>query len=140
MFEQIVRNQGNKFYRVKDGAIADAQEELGIVLPKELTEFYTEVGYGFLYSKEDNFNRIMDPQSVCDFRLRAGQFAGYSELDIYDSYERNRVIFFEICEGNYLSIGFAKSNQGKVFYGKKKIANSLKDFLIQYQQDEHYFE
>lgn len=53
--------------------------------------------------------------------------------------ERDKILFFEISEGTYLSIGFSKNNNGKVFYGKNKIANSLKEFLRKYQEDEHYF-
>ena len=139
MFETIVNYKGNKFYKVKTNSIEAAQESLGIVFPKDLIEFYMQVGYWFLKSEKDNFNRIMDPESVAEFRLRTGQFANYSDLDLYDANERDRLVFFEICEGNYLSIGFTKSNNGKIFYGKKKIANSLAEFLTKYQIDENYF-
>lgn len=82
----------------------------------------------------------MDPNSVCEFRTRTGQFAGYSELDDYKSDEIDKLIFFEICEGCYLSIGFAKDNQGKIFDGSNKIADSLSEFLDKYQADEGYFD
>lgn len=139
MFETIVNYKGNKFYKVKANSIEAAQESLGIVFPKDLIEFYKQVGYGFLKSEIDNFNRIMDPESVAEFRLRTGQYANYSDLDIYDAYERDRLVFFEICEGCYISIGFTKSNNGKIYYGKKRIANSLKEFLTKYQNDENYY-
>lgn len=139
MFETIANHKGNKFYKVKTNSIESAQESLGIVFPKDLIEFYKQVGYGFLKSEKDNFNRIMDPESVAEFRLRTGQFANYSGLDIYDAYERDQLVFFEICEGCYISIGFTKNNYGKIFYGKKRIADSLEEFLIKYQDDENYF-
>ena len=139
MFETIANYKGNKFYKVKANSIEAAQESLGIVFPKDLIEFYKQVGYGFLKSENDNFNRIMDPESVAEFRLRTGQFANYSDLDIYDAYERDRLVFFEICEGCYISIGFTKSNSGKIYYGKKRVANSLDEFLTKYQNDENFF-
>lgn len=139
MFEAIANYKGNKFYKVKTYSIDAAQDSLGIVFPKDLIEFYTQVGYGFLKSENDNFNRIMDPESVAEFRLRTGPFANNSDLDIYDAYERDRLVFFEICEGSYISIGFTKKNNGKIYYGKKEIANSLEEFLTKYQNDENYF-
>ncbi len=140
MFKEIVNIEGNKFYSLKADIVNKAEDELGIILPKELKKFYEEVGYGFLNTKEDNFNRILDPNSLCEFRFRKGQFANDSELDIYEEDEKDKLIFFEICEGMYLSIGFSKENKGKIFSFEKNIADSLKDFLIKYQIDERYFE
>jgi hypothetical protein len=140
MFESTSHHRGNQFYQVEPSEIEQAQETLGILFPKDLKTFYEEVGYGFLASSRDNFNRIMDPNSVCEFRTRTGQFAGYSELDDYKSDEIDKLIFFEICEGCYLSIGFAKDNQGKIFDGSNKIADSLSEFLDKYQADEGYFD
>lgn len=37
--------------------------------PKELKDFYKEIGYGFLEASDRFFfNRFMDPFSVSDFR------------------------------------------------------------------------
>ena len=132
--------QGNKFYHINDSVIDDVQDELGIILPKELKAFYREVGYGFIYSKAYNFNRIMSPKSLCDFRFRKGQFSDSSELEAYEEYERDKLVFFEISEGSYLSIGFSQRNNGEVFYGQSKIAGSLTEFLENYQEDENYFD
>lgn len=140
MFKKIVKNAGNKFYTVKGTKVLKAQDDLGIIIPKELKDFYEQIGYGFLYSEEGNINRIMDPNSLCEFRFRKGQFANDPELDMYEGYERDKLVFFEICEGVFLSIGFSKNNNGKIFNGEKIIADNLKEFLIQYQEDERYFE
>ena len=140
MFKDIVNRKGNKFYSLDKNAVDRAQEDLGIIIPKELREFYEEIGYGFLNSEEGYYNRIMDPQSLCEFRFREGQFANNPELDIYEGYEQDGLIFFEICEGSYLSIGFSKKNNGKIINEDKIIANSLKEFLIKYQDDERYFD
>lgn len=140
MFKDIVNKKGNEFYLLDSEVVSKAQDSLGIILPKELKEFYEQVGYGFLNSKEENFNRFMDPNSICEFRFREGQFANDPELELYEEYERDKLIFFEICEGVYLSIGFTKENYGKIFSGDKVIADNLKEFLINYQDDESYFE
>lgn len=139
MFETIVNTKDNTFYHVDEQTLESVQKELGIFFPKELTAFYKQVGYGFIKSENDNFNRLMDPKSICDFRLRTGQFSYDSELSTYDAYERDKLVFFEICEGTYLLIGFSKNNSGSIYYGDKKIANSLTEFLTKYQNDENYF-
>ena len=139
MYKELINKKGNKFYSVKEQTIIKAQENLGITFPKELQDFYIEVGYGFLKSERMNFNRIMDPISVSEFRLREGQFSNNTELDMYDKYERDKLIFFEICEGCYLSIGFSKGNKGAIFDGNKKICKNLKEFLINYQDNELFF-
>jgi hypothetical protein len=139
MFENVIHTKGNKFVHIKPSAVESAQEELGIIFPKELKKFYQEIGYGFLKSDKDNFNRIMDPESICEFRNRSGQFAGNPELDIYADAEKDKLIFFEVCEGYYLSIGFSKLNNGKIYDGKKRIANDLKEFFERYSKNEEYF-
>lgn len=139
MFDTILCNEGNKFYSIKADVTIKAQEELGFEFPEELKELYKQVGYGFLYSEEENFNRIMDPKNVCDFRFRRGMYSDEANLEIYEDYEKSSLVFFEICEGSYLSIGFSKDNMGEIFYGKVKIANSLVEFLRKYQEDERYF-
>lgn len=139
MYEKIVYREGNNFYPLKNSEVKEAQENIGITFPKDLRVFYNEIGYGFLKSNEENFNRIMDPGSVSEFRLREGQFANDSELEIYSNYERDKLVFFEVCEGYYLSIGFSKTNNGKIFDGNKEIANNLEQFLMQYQDNERYF-
>lgn len=139
MFKKIVDRKGNEFFPVKDNLDA-IQEELGIIIPKELKEFYLEVGYGFLASTEYRFNRIMDPESLRDFRLRDGDFKDNNELDIYESQEKDKIIFFELSEDYFLSIGFTGKNKGKIFDGEIEIADSLEEFLIKYQKNEHYFE
>ena len=70
MFEKVKLDPLNQFYPVKLDEIKNSESKLAIQIPELLKEFYVEVGYGFLKSKVDNINRIMDPESVLDFRLR----------------------------------------------------------------------
>lgn len=139
MFENIIDKEKNKFYNIPENVISEVEEKLDMVFPIELLEFYKEIGYGFLDSERGNFNRIMDPESICEFRFREGQFNNDSELEIYEEDEKDKIIFFEICEGIYLSIGFSEDNNGKIFYGQNMIAGSLKEFLIKYQENEQYY-
>lgn len=139
MFENIIDKEQNNFYSIAEDVVSKVEDKLGIIFPMELSKFYKEIGYGFLNSKLGNFNRIMDPQSLCEFRLRKGQFEGDPELEIYEEDEIDKLVFFEICEGIYLSIGFTKDNDGEIFDGQNLIANSLKEFLIKYQADEQYY-
>ncbi len=138
MFDKLVIREGSKFYKIEDDAVESVQKKLGIILPQQLKQFYEEIGYGFLGSEGFNFNRIMDPVSLCEFRFRVGQFEDDSELDVYEQCERDTLIFFEVCEGFYLGMGFSKNNDGEIFYRKEKIAESLVDFLVRFQEDEKY--
>lgn len=139
MFEKIKQSNGNTFYNVEVMEIENVQKALNIILPRSLRIFYQEVGYGFLHSKEDNINRIMDPSSVCEFRTQKGQFAGSSQAEDFKIYEEDKLVFFEVSEVVYISIGFTGSNGEKIFYRNKKIADSIEEFLEQYMKDENYF-
>lgn len=140
MYENIVNKQSGIFYAVNKEKVLEAQKNMGVIIPDDLLVFYDEVGYGFLASKEDYFNRIMDPNSICDFRLRKGMYANNSELEMYSDNEKDKLVFFEICEDYFLSIGFSKNNYGKIFDGEVVIADNLEQFLIKYQENERYFD
>ena len=139
MYGSIKEKKGNIFYHINMSEIIEAQKEIGVIIPNDLKLFYKEVGYGFLKSEIDNFNRVMDPGSVCDFRLRKGQFANDPDLEMYLEYENDKLIFFEVCEGYFFSIGFSKANYGKIFDGEKIIADNLGQFLTKYQDNERFF-
>jgi len=40
----------------------------------------------------------MDPYSVRDFRVRENDFEFYPDIEIYDEFENNKLIFFEGSE------------------------------------------
>lgn len=101
MFEKIKLDPLNQFYPVNLDKIRDSESKLGIQIPELLKEFYAEVGYGFLKSKVDNINRIMDPESVLDFRLRQHDFEFYSDIEIYKQFEDDKLVFFEANEVIY---------------------------------------
>ena len=45
---------------------------------------------------------------------------------MYETYEENSLIFFEVNEGVYMSIGLS---DGKIYFADKSVADSLSDFL-----------
>ena len=56
----------------------------------------------------------MDVDSVRDFRLRQGDFEFYQDIDIYDEFEEDKLIFFEGSERALISIELTFRNVGIV--------------------------
>ncbi|GLI83121.1 antitoxin YxxD [Rossellomorea marisflavi] len=100
----IKANKGNQFYPVTDDQIREAEKEIDLAFPEELVNFFKEVGYGFMQGSEYNINRLMDPYSVRNFRLRVDDYEFYPDIEIYDDYEENKLIFFEGSESALMSI------------------------------------
>lgn len=93
-FNFVDTREGNSFYPVEDSEILEVEDALKLNLPKELKEFYLEVGYGFIQGSKYNINRLMDPLSVRDFRLRTNDFKHYPDIEIYEEVEQERLAFF----------------------------------------------
>lgn len=129
----------NKFYSVKIEEINELEKELNLNIPKELKDFLLEVGYGFINGSECNVNRIMDTESIRDFRLRKGDFEFYPDIEIYDEYEDGKLIFFEGSESALISIELTDDNSSNIFYYDVEIADSLEEFLIKIQEDDNYY-
>lgn len=139
MFEMIKNNPQNTFYPVKAEEIHKAESNMGIIIPDTLTQFYLTIGYGFLETRRYNINRIMGPNSVEEFCLGTGQFENSEEVELYAKYTKDKLIFFEVNESLFLSIGITKMNKGKIYYYDEVIANDLNDFFKKYIEDERYF-
>lgn len=138
-YEFIKANQENNFYPVTENEIKEVEKELDLKFPKELVNFYLEVGYGFIKSSEFNINRIMDPYSVRDFRLRVNDFEFYPEIEIYDEFENNKLIFFEGSESALMSIELNENNRSSVYYYDIQIATSLEEFLRKIEENDKYY-
>lgn len=139
MFEMIKSNSQNTFYPVNSEAVHKAESNMGIMIPDTLIQFYLTVGYGFLESCRHNINRIMGPSSVEEFYLGTGQFQNSEEVEIFSKYTKDKLVFFEVTESLFLSIGITKMNKGKIFYYEELIANDINDFFEKYLEDERYF-
>lgn len=139
MFEKIKLEPLNQFYPVNLDEIKNSESKLAIQIPELLKEFYLEVGYGFLKSKVANINRIMDPESILDFRLRQHDFDFYPDIEIYNQFEDDKLVFFEANEVALLSIEFAAENKGKIYYYDKEIAPNLVELLEQLMEDDTFY-
>lgn len=125
-----------KYYPVSEKEIETAESELNTIFPGALKEFYNNVGYGFFNSSLENVNRLLDPLSVRDFRLRQNDFQNYPDIEIYDNFEDNKLIFFEVNESALLSIGLI---DGRIYYYDTPIADSLNQFFDKFIEDETYY-
>ena len=139
MFESIKNNPNNTFYPVNPDAIHKAESDMGIIIPDVLTQFYLSVGYGFLETRKHNINRIMGPNSVEEFFLGTGQFQNSEEVEIFSHYTNDKLVFFEVHESLFLSMGITKKNKGKIYYYDEMIANDLNEFFEKYLGNEEYF-
>lgn len=138
MFDNLQDNKKNIFYPVTLEEIEKVEKELKIKFPISLKIFYLEVGYGFIHSDVGNINRIMHPLSVRDFRLRQNDFEYYPDIEIYDEFEGNKLIFFEGNEASLLSVGF-NSEEGKVFYYDEKVTDDFSDFIMKINEDDTFY-
>lgn len=109
------------------------------MFPKLLRKFYLEIGYGFIGSKVGNINRIMDPASVLDFRLGQNDFEFYPDIEIYDEFEEDKMIFFEANESALISIGFGSDNSGKIYYYDVEISKNLSEFLEKLSENDTFY-
>lgn len=138
-YEFIKANQENSFYPVTENEIKEVEKELNLKFPKELVNFYLEVGYGFIKGSGFNVNRVMDPYSVRDFRLRVNDFAFYPDIEIYDEFENNKLVFFEGSESALISIELDENSRSAVYYYDIQIATSLEEFLKRIGEDDKYY-
>lgn len=115
-----------KLYELDEKQISDAEKRMKLSFPKDLHDFYMEYGYGFVINAKRAINRLMDPQSCADIRLREEPYEFDPDLEMYEEFEDEAVIFFEINEGVYASIGI---DDGRIYFGDEVIADSLPEFL-----------
>ena len=130
LYEFLKYHNGSKFYPVKVEEIDELEKKLNLIVPKELKDLLLGIGYGFIKGSENNVNRIMDTDSIRDFRLRKGDFEFYPDIEIYDEYEDGKLIFFEGSDSALISIELTDDNKSNIFYYDVKIADSLKDYFL----------
>ena len=139
MFGKIKSNPSHQFHPLTKDEIKNSESKLGIIFPKLLRKFYLEIGHGFIGSEVGNINRIMDPESVLDFRLRQYDFEFYPDIEIYDEFEEDKMIFFEANESVLISIGFGSDNSGKIYYYDEEISKNLGEFLEKLLEDDTFY-
>lgn len=123
------------FYKLDNMDIENAKKKLGYGFPKELEEFYKQVGYGFLCADDkDAIDRMMDPESIADFLTYNNQeedkyFIEYCKME-------NVIPFFEIGDGAYITIN---RDDNRIFYFDNVIATSLQEFLEKMHNHTDYY-
>jgi len=64
-------NLKHKLYLVDINNIEVAEETLQFQLPKELKQFYLEIGYGFFWQNDKrSFDRLLSPLQLVQINLR----------------------------------------------------------------------
>jgi len=133
----FLRDPEHDLYQVSEADILTAEQRMNISFPRDLTQLYLEVGYGFIKDQSDNgINRILDPETVADIRLREDVFEFEPNLD--DLSDEDKLIFFEVNEGIYISLDLKLENN-PVYYFDFQIASSLEDFFRKFINDNEYF-
>ncbi|MFT9821034.1 SMI1/KNR4 family protein [Lysinibacillus sp. NPDC056185] len=138
-YDFIKENKENSFYPVTESEIKEVEKILNLQMPHELVNLYLEVGYGFIEGSEFNINRIMDPYSIRDFRLRTNDFEFYPDIEIYDEFEGNKLIFFEGSESALMSIELSGNTENPIYYYDTQIAVSLTEFLLKIKENDKYY-
>jgi hypothetical protein len=125
--------KGNKHTFHKVNFIELLEIEKKIFIPKELKEFYINIGYGCFYDNLDSFS--ID-------NLREDYYSDDPTLDFYNQEKfKNYKIFIEVVEGNYLLIDDNEiEGKNAIIYIDTKIADSLEEFLNRFDKEGHYFE
>lgn len=136
-FDYLIKNTGNSFYPVTKEEIVEVEEALNCRLPKELTSFFLTIGYGFFKSSLANFNRLMDPYSIRDFKLKRNDFEFYADMELYEHLE-DRLVFFEVSTA-LLAIELTEKETSRIYYDDRVIADSLAEFVRKLSLDETYF-
>lgn len=138
-YKFLKEDQEDSFYPVTEREILKVEKELNLKFPEELVGFYAKVGYGFIQGSEYNINRIMDPYSVRDFRLRKNDFKDYPDIEIYEKFEIDKLIFFEGSESALISIALNEKNRNPVYYYDIEIATSLDECLREIKRNDEYY-
>ncbi|MBP2966767.1 SMI1/KNR4 family protein, partial [Acinetobacter baumannii] len=123
-YSYILDNKENKFYSVSNNEIVEVEKTLALKFPEELKKFYQEIGDGFIKGSQYNINRIMDPYSIRDFRLKQNDYEYFPDIDIYDDLT-DELIFFEANETAMLSIKLSGDSKNEIYYEEFKIADTL---------------
>ena len=78
-------------YKVDRQIVLDAEKRMKVKFPKDLFDFYINYGCGFVKNEKMAFNRLMDPDSCADIRLREYPYTYDPDLEMYEEYERNGI-------------------------------------------------
>lgn len=125
------------FYPIKEEEIDQLKSNLEGELPYELVLFYQEIGYGYFYDEDGCFtDLLMNPKQVMEFKLGKGNYEYSEEREHLDNCD---LVFFEIDADLHIYVKLSGKQQGSVFLGKRKIADSIKEFVDKVTRTSNYF-
>ena len=99
-----------KWYRLDMKAVNEAEQRMGFSFPKSLR--------------------------CADIRLREDIYECDPDLELYESSETDKILFFEVNEGVYISIGI---NDEKIYFMNEIIAYDLSEFLFKISENPDYW-
>ncbi len=127
----------NIFYKVSPEEIEKAENDMGKIFPKTLKCFYQEIGYGFFDTEtKDWLNLLMPPSQIADYYLARGNYE-YSEDREFVKDED--FVFFERDCSVHIKLKTSGENEGKVFFGRKMIADSFELFVQKMAECSSFF-
>lgn len=140
---KIVNQSESKycFYPVHKSDILKAEEQLSIKFPTELTEFYLEVGYGYIGQDEPDFmNVILHPLEIAKLASGQGFYKNMDPKDLGFYTSKSVLPFFNLGgEAEYLVLKMDGKDREKVFYFSECIANSFFEFVMRMCEKTDYF-
>jgi hypothetical protein len=129
------------FFKFDLSILKKVTDEIKMSFPKELVDFYEQIGYGFVCNNKSSVtSRIMDPKSIADFILGRGYYQMFDDKERFTS--NDKFPFFEVSELSILTFDLSqanKTNEYPVYYYDKKIAHSLLQFLQKMDEKVDYY-
>lgn len=124
------------------------QDEMHISIPDQLIKMYDELGYGRLNLDTNNPNslyndyRILDVMEILDIYQKTNTYFlfDFSEYESFENHWRSQLIFFELSEDTFFSIGVESNNYGHIFDNDIKLADSLVEFFNKLILDPVFYE
>lgn len=125
-----------KWYSLDLKDVNEAEQRMGVPFPESLKSIYKKYGYGFVMNSEGAINRLIDPMTCADIRLREDIYEFDPDLELYGPFEKDKILFFEVNEGVYISIGIKDE---KIYFVNQVIAHNLVEFLLKISEDPDYW-
>ena len=140
------KQEPNSFVPLESDEVPQAEARLGFTLPKQLKEFYREVGCGFLLAPEgadttdnrwvrDNINRVVDPSELADLYL------GKCVWGPREGFLPGLLPFFEVGDGTFLVLKIDADSDPGVYWpdGRNRVAPDLARFFHALYKDPSFY-
>jgi hypothetical protein len=128
----------NAFYKVAQEDVLKSEEELGIIFPQELKEFWKEVGYGFFGAsipeksivQIDYSNRLAHPEDIVSI-ITKGEDSGLITEQGLEFLNEGDIPFFEVADFTRYFVMRPKSDRPDAVYrtNGKMVEDSLETFI-----------